>query len=359
MILLKFDGVFDFIKNEEDFLNFVAIYKCSDIKNGEIVIFDDITRVKYNYAFFKTNKDSIEEFKKRNSNIIKYEINEDGFIEKISIKVNIEKIDDMILQYENEINSIINNTNYKIINLSKSRYYSGCYRGAKPSMNIKSFKVPINEYVCNFIEHEESLRLYLLFIYLTYRLDSNANQIKISQRDISCILQINENKVREYINILINNNLIEKIKVQNKKGFYYEYRIIPYEEFMQIKNDNFICDSSKKDKNIKSKKEKMIIEKDVSMINIPSMYYIVYEITDKTNGMKYIGKHKTTNINDGYMGSGRLLKQNQEIKGIENFEKKILHLCKNDKHMAEMEAMEIEKVKAYENNMYYNLKKEK
>ena len=81
------------------------------------------------------------------------------------------------------------------------------------------------------------------------------------------------------------------------------------------------------------------------------IYYIVYEITDKTNGMKYIGKHKTTNINDGYMGSGRLLKQNQEIKGIENFEKKILHLCKNDKHMAEMEAMEIEKVKAYENNM--------
>ena len=55
------------------------------------------------------------------------------------------------------------------------------------------------------------------------------------------------------------------------------------------------------------------------------------------------------------MGSGRLLKQNQEIKGIENFTKKILHLCKNEQHMNEMERLEIEKVKAYENNMYYNL----
>ena len=107
MILLKFDGVFDFIKNEEDFLNFVAIYKCSDIKNGEIVIFDDITRVKYNYAFFKTNKDSVEEFKKRNSNIIKYEINEDGFIEKISIKVNIEGIPTTTNTFKRNLNSSI------------------------------------------------------------------------------------------------------------------------------------------------------------------------------------------------------------------------------------------------------------
>ena len=107
---------------------------------------------------------------------------------------------------------------------------------------------------------------------------------------------------------------------------------------------------------IKRRNERLIEKQNQSS---KMMYYIVYEITDLTNGMKYIGKHKTTNINDGYMGSGRLLKQNQEIKGIENFTKKILHLCKNDKHMAEMEAMEIEKVKAYENNMYYNLKKEK
>ena len=57
------------------------------------------------------------------------------------------------------------------------------------------------------------------------------------------------------------------------------------------------------------------------------------------------------------MGSGRLLKQNIELKGIENFTKKILHFCKNEKHMSEMEKLEIEKVKAYDNDMYYNLSK--
>lgn len=114
----------------------------------------------------------------------------------------------------------------------------------------------------------------------------------------------------------------------------------------------------------KKKKEEELKKEGLRLISYerqkPKMiYYTVYEITDLTNGMKYIGKHKTNNLDDMYMGSGRLLKQNQEIKGIENFTKKILHLCKDEQHMAEMEAMEIEKVKAYENNMYYNLKKEK
>ena len=122
-----------------------------------------------------------------------------------------------------------------------------------------------------------------------------------------------------------------------------------YELYNNI-NDNFIYDTSDKNNYVKKNKEKK--DKHYN-------YYTVYEITDKTNGMKYIGKHKTNNLDDMYMGSGRLLKQNQEIKGIENFTKKILHLCKDEQHMAEMEAMEIEKVKAYENNMYYNLKKEK
>jgi hypothetical protein len=55
------------------------------------------------------------------------------------------------------------------------------------------------------------------------------------------------------------------------------------------------------------------------------------------------------------MGSGRLLKQNQELKGIENFERKILQFCKDDKQMAEQERFYIEQVKAYENSKYYNL----
>ena len=88
-------------------------------------------------------------------------------------------------------------------------------------------------------------------------------------------------------------------------------------------------------------------------------YYLVYLTTDLTNGMKYIGKHETNNINDGYLGSGRIMELNIKLKGKENFSRKILHYCLNSEHMAEMEKLEINKVKAYDNNMYYNLKEEK
>ena len=54
------------------------------------------------------------------------------------------------------------------------------------------------------------------------------------------------------------------------------------------------------------------------------MEHVVYRITNMINGKKYIGKHSTTDVYDGYFGSGVAIKQAINKYGIDNFKKEII-----------------------------------
>lgn len=63
------------------------------------------------------------------------------------------------------------------------------------------------------------------------------------------------------------------------------------------------------------------------------MYYIIYKTINTINGKVYIGKHKTKDLNDKYLGSGKLLHHAIKKYGIENFTKEIIHICDTEQDM--------------------------
>jgi hypothetical protein len=67
------------------------------------------------------------------------------------------------------------------------------------------------------------------------------------------------------------------------------------------------------------------------------MFYYMYQVKNKVNGKIYVGVHKTSNMNDGYMGSGKIISAAINKYGVENFEKTILETFENSETMFKRE----------------------
>jgi hypothetical protein len=55
------------------------------------------------------------------------------------------------------------------------------------------------------------------------------------------------------------------------------------------------------------------------------------------NNKHYIGMHKTLDLNDGYMGSGKLIRAAIKKHGSDSFSKEIIHIFDNEKDMRNKE----------------------
>lgn len=66
-------------------------------------------------------------------------------------------------------------------------------------------------------------------------------------------------------------------------------------------------------------------------------YYYIYKTTNLINEKYYYGMHSTDNLQDGYMGSGTILKRSFEKYGKENFKTEILEFLPNKNELLKRE----------------------
>lgn len=73
------------------------------------------------------------------------------------------------------------------------------------------------------------------------------------------------------------------------------------------------------------------------MIKVACMKFTIYKVTNLINNKYYIGMHRTTNPNDGYLGSGIAIKKAIKKYGRENFSKEVLFVFETEKEMQDKE----------------------
>ena len=68
-----------------------------------------------------------------------------------------------------------------------------------------------------------------------------------------------------------------------------------------------------------------------------NLFHFIYKTTNLKNGKFYIGTHSTNNIEDGYLGSGKHLRNSVYYHGKENFKREVMEFLPDRKSLKERE----------------------
>lgn len=85
------------------------------------------------------------------------------------------------------------------------------------------------------------------------------------------------------------------------------------------------------------------------------MFGYIYLTTNLLNKKRYIGKHQSKTLKNGYLGSGTLLRQAIKKHGRENFQKEVLHIAYSREELLLKEIATILEHDAVYDASYYNI----
>jgi len=84
------------------------------------------------------------------------------------------------------------------------------------------------------------------------------------------------------------------------------------------------------------------------------MKHFIYKTTNTVNGRYYIGVHSTDNLDDGYLGSGKLIKQAIKKHGRDCFDREVISFHETRKEAMEAEYLIITE-EMIDGNLSYNM----
>ena len=123
--------------------------------------------------------------------------------------------------------------------------------------------------------------------------------------------------------------------------------------FMQTPNAHLVGKGCNKCNRIKSTWEKEMIRKNFRKINKKHMF--IYRTTNLINGKIYIGQHATNNLDDKYIGSGRLITKAIKKHGIEKFKFEIIQFASSYSELDDLEIKLISSLETNDESIGYNI----